>query len=612
MTSFFRRERKGTKYPKKNCIKIVDSLILLLSSSSDTLIAEKGAPMDADVKKNAQAYITEAKINGEHVIAIIRLILLPPLLAFAIVIMIGNVSETSLVLALTNPVFLSEILFLIIAAIVSLLTIRFTRRKQYRWWMNYILPLIDVALVTATVMTVSAPGTGLVVTGATPWLYVIFLCLCVLRNSPSSVILTGSLISVVHFVLSLVTLSTLGVLANGAVVETFVGRVGGASIRLFLDDVVYKSFILLIVTGLLTYVARRFNKMIEGQVAIRVEKEDLRNTLSRELKAVTETVNTTSTTLVANTVQFTQNIDSMVSSCGKIETAIGEETSAVEETSATITEMIHSIESVANNIVKQADLVTSSVTAIEEIGASITHITATAKKANSLATSLLTNAESGEQIMEEVSTAMQETERASKNIEEIVEIISSIASDTDLLAMNAAIEAAHAGEVGKGFAIVADEIRNLAETSGSNAKMINDILKDLSGRIGKIVELVGKTAEALLNILTDARETSGISYEVLSAMEEESKAVNEIVYSTQQLAKITEEVKMASTEQAAGGTEIIGVITHIKKQTDNVTESVREQVEKSHQIAAISKEMNEVVNKNQFVILNLNQLVKKL
>ncbi len=568
--------------------------------------------MDDAIKKHAQEFITEAKINGEYVIAIIRLVLVPPLAAFAVSIMLGNAGEIGLLQAVTKPFFMSEIVFLLIGTFVSIVTILTTRRKHYRWWMNHLVPLVDITLVTLTVITIAPPDTGLVVTGAAPWIFIIFLCLSVLRYSPLSVIVTGSLITVAYLILSLITLATIGVFSGGAVEEVFTGMKSGNRITIYLDDVIFKSCIIPMATGILAYVARRFNKMIEAQVAIRAEKEEMRDTLSRELKSVTETVNTTSETLVGNAVQFSGAIDSLISSCGTIEDAIGEESTAVEQTSATISEMIHSIESVANNIVKQADLVTSSVTAIEEIGASISHITSTAKKANGLASSLLTNAESGERLMEEMSTAMQDTERAGKNIEEIVEIISSIASETDLLAMNAAIEAAHAGEVGKGFAIVADEIRNLAETSGSNAKMINEILKNLSARIGSVVELVGKSAEALVNILKDARETSSISSEVLNAMEEESKAVNEIVYSTQELAKITEEVKMASSEQAAGGTEIIGVITHIKKQTDNVSDSVRDQVDKSSQIASISKEMASLVGKNQSIIINLHDLVNKL
>ncbi|MBN2353141.1 MAG: hypothetical protein JXD23_11270 [Spirochaetales bacterium] len=568
--------------------------------------------MDDAIKKHAQEFITEAKINGEYVIAIIRLVLVPPLAAFAVSIMLKDVGDIGLIKSVTNLAFVLEVIFLLIGTFVSIITILTTRRKHYRWWMKYLVPLVDIALVTLTVITIAPSDTGLVVTGAAPWIFIIFLCLSVLRYSPVSVMVSGSLITVAYLILSLITLSTIGVFEGGAVDEIFTGVKLGNEIKIYLDDVIFKFCIILMATGILAYVARRFNKMIEAQVAIRMEKEEMRDTLSRELKSVTETVNTNSETLVDNNDKFSGAIVSLVNSCGTIENAIGEETTAVEQTSATISEMIHSIESVANNIVKQADLVTSSVTAIEEIGASISHITSTAKKANGLATSLLTNAESGEQLMEEMSTAMQDTERAGKNIEEIVEIISSIANETDLLAMNAAIEAAHAGEVGKGFAIVADEIRNLAETSGSNAKMINSILKDLSSRIGRVVELVGKSAEALMNILKDARETSSISSEVLNAMEEESKAVNEIVYSTQELAKITEEVKIASSEQAAGGTEIIGVITHIKKQTDNVSDSVRDQVEKSHQIASISKEMTDLVGKNQSIILNLHGLVKKL
>jgi methyl-accepting chemotaxis protein len=568
--------------------------------------------MDGEIRKHAQLYITETRIEGERIIAVVRLVLMLPILAFAIIILAEAVNESGWEIALSAATFWFELLFLLCAGIVSIITLRRTRRQQYARWMNIVLPLVDVLLVTATLVVIADPTTGFMVTAATPWLYIIFLILCVLRSSPLSVIITGIAISLTHLALSLITLSYLGILDPGFQSDHFVSLLHKHMIRLCLDDVIIKSFILLMLTGLLAYVAKRFNKMIENQVSIRLDRESLSQTLSRDLKSLTETVSSNSTVLVSTSVQFTRTVDTMVDACGKIEYAINEETAAVEETSATITEMIHSIESVAKNIVKQSELVGSSVTAIEEIGASITHITATAKKANGLAASLLSNAENGEQIMEEVSGAMRETERASKSIEEIVEIISSIASETDLLAMNAAIEAAHAGEVGKGFAIVADEIRNLAETSGSNAKMITSILKDLSARIQTIVDLVGKTADALFNILKDARESSAISSEVLNAMEEESRAVTDIVRSTQELARITDEVKMASTEQAAGGTQIISVITHIKKQTDDVSGLTKGQIEKSHQIESIAKELNEVVNRNQSVISNLNLLVKKL
>ncbi|MBN1524284.1 MAG: methyl-accepting chemotaxis protein [Spirochaetales bacterium] len=593
--------------------------------------------MAVDIKNIAREYILESRMKGERTIAKIRLIVLGPLFLFAIAVAASGIQEKGIGV-FTEITFILEVLFMLCAVIMSFWTLRQIKKKIYHDWMQYIIPVFDIALVSATVYIVSAPTTGLMFTGGAPWIYLLFLAINALRNSRSSVLFTGVLMSLAHLLLCINSMAAMNVLgvSIAAILDTvsrqsfklvtdtgtiellnvhmdgFVNPLAPEPIRIMLDDVIFKSMFMLIITGLLAYMAHRFNRMIENQIAIRVEKETLRTTLVTELKTVTETIHHSSNTLVNTSRDFSLNLDQMVNSCTQIQDETHEEYSAVEQTSATITQMIHSIESVAKHIVSQADLVTSSVSAIEEIGASIYQITTTSKKANSLALNLLSTAENGEQIMEDVVGVIQETEAESRKIEEIVEIISSIATETDLLAMNAAIEAAHAGDAGKGFAVVADEIRSLAESSGSSAKTIADILKSLGGRIKNIVELTENSSKALTSILKDARETSQINNEILTAMEEESGAVNEIVRSTQELSKITEEVRQASSEQALGSAEILQVISHIKSQTDTVSSLTSEQMEKSGVLSSLMKELNEVVRNNQIIIDGLDELVGKL
>jgi len=591
-------------YNKSNSLKRV--IYLLLTKGN-------GEVMETNYnQKLAEEYILEAKIKGERLIAISRLIMIIPLLGMSVALLIQEIFEKGFERGIGYFVFWLEVAFIFLAVLVSLDTLRRMKAKRYANWMPYLLPLFDISLIAVVVFFVSTPLSGLMFCGAAPWLFLIFISLGTLRNSPRSVILTGALSAAILLTFSLISMDALNLLAPTAGADTFVHKLSGMPIRITLDDVIIKPIIVLLVTFVCAYLAVRFNRMVQEQVDIRVKQDSLRMTLTTEIKTVTQAITDSSLSLVSMSQQFVKAIGHIASMASGIEGAIKEESDAIESTGATITQMIQSIAAVAQSIGRQAELVNSSASAIEEIGASIKQITATSQNATQLAKSLLGHAEHGEQAMEDVAQAIQEAEESSRQIEEIVEIISAIANETDLLAMNAAIEAAHAGEAGKGFAVVADEIRNLAENSASNAKMINDILKDLSSRIAKIADEVKNAVATFSAILKDARHTSQINQEILKAMEEETSAVNEIVATTQSLSQITTEVKNASAEQAAGGEEIIAAVTKIRLQTASVSQLIKDQDQKSQEIFAVTKELRTIVDKNQQIIVRLNEVVKSL
>ncbi|HEQ71410.1 MAG TPA: hypothetical protein ENN69_02885, partial [Spirochaetia bacterium] len=147
--------------------------------------------MQFDSQKLTADYIQDAKIKGETVIAIVRLVLLIPLLIIALAVATGDIPRYGVVGAFTNPVLWAEISFMLVALVISLLTLRKMRRRHYAPWMTYALPIMDVVLVTLTVGIVADPGSGLMFTGSPPWLYFLFIILCVLRSSPQAVVITG-------------------------------------------------------------------------------------------------------------------------------------------------------------------------------------------------------------------------------------------------------------------------------------------------------------------------------------------------------------------------------------------------------------------------------------
>ena len=182
---------------------------------------------------------------------------------------------------------------------------------------------------------------------------------------------------------------------------------------------------------------------------------------------------------------------------------------------------------------------------------------------------------------------------------EINSVMKNIASQTNLLSMNAAIEAAHAGESGKGFAVVANEIRKLAENSGEQLKTIGNVLKKIKDSIEKItlstvnVSTKFEAIDASINIVANQEDN------IRSAMEEQMTGSNQLINSAANLNEISQQVKRGSHEMLEGSKEVIRESDNLGKATQEITSGMNEMASGADQINVAINHVNEISGRNR-------------
>lgn len=193
---------------------------------------------------------------------------------------------------------------------------------------------------------------------------------------------------------------------------------------------------------------------------------------------------------------------------------------------------------------------------VEELTASIDLIAENTKSANQLAQATQKEAEIGSEALKRSIEAMELINKSSEDISEIIKVISEIASQTNLLAFNAAIEAARAGEHGLGFSVVADEVRKLAERSSQAAKEISKLISESVKRVQQGSDVSRQAGEAFQKIVVGVGKTGQSISEISCAAEEQSSAAKEVSTSIAQIAEETEKAAIASESIAHGSKEL--------------------------------------------------------
>jgi len=324
-----------------------------------------------------------------------------------------------------------------------------------------------------------------------------------------------------------------------------------------------------------------------------------------ELAAVSASIDRNLREFMESNEQTSGAIIALFSSIEEIAHSTQQLDQRIEESVAGTGGMVDSVHSINQTVRGLNELSESAAAAMSELDATIRGVESSAAKNRQQAETATREAEQGAAAIQAATEGMDilrsrvtgaaEAINAlsgrSKEIGEIVNVISAVADQTSLLALNAAIIAAQAGEHGKGFAVVAEEIRKLAERTGTSTKEIAGLISGVQDEVGAAeqamqngvkavdrgVALSREAGDSLRRITDSSERSSAMVAAIAAATKEQAQSVRGIVASVEQIRSLAEAISKATSEQSQGGSQIMLAVENMREITTTVNRATTEQ-----------------------------------